>query len=138
MEKLIGKKIVGYRYGAAPACGYSWNSAEDRREPGVSMAQVGYLPEVRSFAIGGLKGASAKKYYYIGTIAGEGGDDEVCLVDVQRITYQEYLRMRKEYKDVSNAIVNEICDRKIRIVRNGWYIGMTEKEIEDMRVSLLK
>ncbi len=55
VHDLIGETIVGYRYGEAPESGYSWNYAENKPEPGVSMAQVGYFREYRSFAIADAK-----------------------------------------------------------------------------------
>lgn len=137
-HEFVKGLIVGYRYGAAPACGYSWNYAENTNEPGVSMAQVGYLPEVRSFAVSALKESRVKRYYYIGEVAGEGGDQEICLRKVKRISYRQYQKLRKEYRQTSNDIVNAICDRKIRLIRNGWQIEKTEEEIESMRLSLLR
>lgn len=34
VSDLIGKTIVGYRYGEAPESGHSWNYAENKPEPG--------------------------------------------------------------------------------------------------------
>lgn len=59
---IIGSKIVGYRYGEAPECGRSFNTQTRQYECGVSMAQVGYMEEVGSFAVSGAYGR--KKYYY--------------------------------------------------------------------------
>ena len=113
MKELIGKVIVGYRYGEAPASERSINYATNNRECGVSMAQVGYFPEYRSFAILEAK-ESRKRFYYIGEIAGEGGDGELCLTNVKRISYSEYLKAKKETRDVSNEYVNFLMKRDIR------------------------
>lgn len=137
IEDLIGQTIVGYRYGEAPESGYSWNYAEGRPEPGVSMAQVGYYKECASFAVSEAD-ASRRKFYYIGKIAGEGGDDEICLSDVRRISYKDYLRLRNELKQVSNDYVNAVCDRKIRLINRGIDINMTEDDVESMRKNYIK
>lgn len=137
MENLIGKTIVGYRYGKAPECGYSYNYRENRRECGVSMAQVGCYREYYSFAISEAS-SDRKKYYYIGEIAGTGGDDEICLSNVRQITYREYLQLRKETKDVSNEYINTLCDNKLSLIRRGWNIGTTEEKIEAMRKKYLR
>lgn len=137
VSDLIGKKIVGYRYGEAPESGYSWNYAENREEPGVSMAQVGYYKEYVSFAISDYR-TRRKRYYYIGTIAGEGGDDELCLSGVRRLPYKDYLRLRRETKEVSNEYVNALCDRWLDMLRGGWQIYMTEEQIEAVRAKYVK
>ena len=137
IENLIGKTIVGYRYGEAPESGYSWNYAENRYEPGVSMAQVGYFKECGSFATSEAE-SSRRKYYYIGEIAGEGGDDEICLTNVKRITYKEYLKLRTETKQVSNDYVNAICDRKLRLIDRGINICMSADEVESLRAKYTK
>ena len=92
------------------------------------MAQVGYLDEYGSFAISEAR-SNRKKCYYIGTIAGFGGDDEVCLENCKRITYREYLAYRKQYKETSNAYVRAIIADKVNLINNGWSIGYTEDEI---------
>lgn len=137
IEDLIGQTIVGYRYGEAPESGFSWNYAENRNEPGVSMAQVGYYREYNSFAISDAA-SNRKRYYYIGEIAGEGGDDEICLTNVRRISYKDYLRLRKESKQVSNDYVNAICDRSLRSIYRGYDIGRSEAEIEAIRSKYIK
>lgn len=137
IEDIIGQTIVGYRYGEAPESGFSWNYAENRNEPGVSMAQVGYYREYNSFAISDAA-SNRKRYYYIGEIAGEGGDDEICLTNVRRISYKDYLRLRKESKQVSNDYVNAICDRSLRSIYRGYDIGRSEEEIEAMRSKYIK
>ena len=119
MKELIGKIIVGYRYGEAPPNERSMNYASNTRECGVSMAQVGYLPEYRSFAILEAK-ESRKRFYYIGEIAGEGGDSELCLTNLKRISYTEYLKAKKETKDVSNEYVNFLMQREIRLANMGY------------------
>ncbi|RHO68239.1 hypothetical protein DW083_16390 [Parabacteroides sp. AF48-14] len=134
---IIGSKIVGYRYGEAPECGQSFNTRTRQYECGVSMAQVGYMEEIGSFAVSGAYGR--KKYYYEGTIVGYGGDDEICLSDVRRISYNEYRSLKYVYKDISNAIVNEKCDSKIRLLRAGWAVyPNTVEAIEEMRNEMLK
>ena len=134
---LIGKTIVGYRYGEAPESGHSWNYAENKPEPGVSMAQWGYFKECGSFAVSEAA-SNRKKYYYIGEIAGEGGDDEICLINARRISYRDYLRLRKETKEVSNEYVNALCDRWLNLLHHGWQICKTEEEIEVIRNKHLK
>lgn len=130
LQDIIGKTIVGYRYGIAPESGYSYNTRENDRECGVSMAQVGFCKEVQSFAVSAQVDV---KYYYIGEIAGTGGDDEICLVNVRQISEDEYINLREETKDASNAIVDYYADRKLRLLYNGFCIGMTEEEIEEFR-----
>ena len=127
-DKLIGQTIVGYRYGEAPESGRSYNYQTNERECGVSMAQVGYLDEYGSFAISEAR-SNRKKCYYIGTIAGFGGDDEVCLEDCKKITYREYLAYRKQYKETNNAYVKAIIADKVNLINNGWCTGYTEDEI---------
>ena len=63
----IGDVVVGYRYGKAPEDGYSYNTRDNRYESGVSMASVGYLPDVASFACVLL--ATSVRYYYRGVVA---------------------------------------------------------------------
>lgn len=132
VSDLIGMTIVGYRYGEAPESGHSWNYADNCEEPGVSMAQVGYYREYFSFAISDYS-TRRKRFYYLGQIAGEGGDDELCLTNLKRISYQEYLRLRKETKEVSNKYVNALCDRWLSLLRRGWQIYKTEEQIEETR-----
>lgn len=133
---MLGMVIVGYRYGKAPESGYSYNSRENRSECGVSMASVGYIPEKWSFAIGTKE--NRKKYYYVGTIAGEGGDDEWCLRDVKQIKASEYKKMLVETKEASNMIANYICDRKIKLKGDGFIIDESLEEIEAKRKSLIR
>lgn len=135
--EIIGSKIVGYRYGEAPESGKSFNTRTRQYECGVSMAQVGYMEEVCSFAVSGAY--YRKKYYYEGTIVGFGGDDEICLGDVRRITYNEYRSLKSTYKEVSNAIVNYKCDLTLSLLRRGWTVyPNTEEGIEGMRNKMLK
>lgn len=134
---IIGSKIVGYRYGEAPECGRSFNTQTRQYECGVSMAQVGYLEEVGSFAVSGAY--NRKKYYYEGVISGFGGDDEICLIDVRKITYNEYRSLKGVYKEVSNAIINHKCDRYVRLIKSGWSIfPRTVEAVEEMRSKMLK
>lgn len=136
-EVFIGSKITGYRYGEAPECGKSFNTQSRQYECGVSMAQVGYMEEVCSFAVSGAY--NRKKYYYDGIIAGFGGDGEVCLNNVRRITYNEYRTLKKVYKEANNAIVNYKCDLKLSLLRRGWTVfPNTEKGIEELRNKELK
>lgn len=135
--EIIGSKIVGYRYGEAPESGKSFNTRTRQYECGVSMAQVGYMEEVCSFAVSGAY--YRKKYYYEGTIVGFGGDDEICLAEVRKITYNEYRSLKSTYKEVSNAIVNYKCDLTLSLLRRGWTVyPNTEEGIEKMRNQLLK
>lgn len=135
LNDIIGIQIVGYRYGIAPESGRSYNFRDNSYECGVSMASVGYDKEIRSFAV---DEADKKKYYYIGTVCGEGGDDEICLENVVRITRNEYIKKLKEMKEASNAIVNYRFDRKINLINNGFNLGLTEEEIEAERVKYLR
>lgn len=124
MENLIGLQIVGYRYGEAPENGKSYNYQTKEFEPGISMAQVGYYKEIGSFAISDAA-ENRKKYYYIGTISGFGGDDEICINNAKRLTYHEYLSLRKSQAMInsSNKIVNAIIDEKISFIKSGWDLG---------------
>lgn len=126
-----GLKIVGYRYGEAPETGRSWNYRENEFECGVSMASVGYDKEIGSFAVSDA--CSRKRFYYIGTICGTGGDDEICLADVKRITYKEYLKLRKDMVEVSNKVVNDRINTKINLINSGWIIGRTIEQLEEER-----
>lgn len=130
LQDIIGKTIVGYRYGIAPESGYSYNTRENERECGVSMAQVGFCKEVQSFAVSAQVN---EKYYYIGEIAGIGGDDEICLVNVRQISEAEYLAIREDTKEASNSVVDYYADRKLRLLYKGFSIGMSEEEIEVFR-----
>lgn len=132
-----GMTIVGYRYGEAPESGRSWNYRENEWEPGVSMAQVGFDKEIGSFAVSDA-GTSRRKYYYIGTICGTGGDDEICLSDVRRITRNEYLKLRKEMVEVSNQVVNDRIDTKINLIKRGFSIGRTIEQLEEERKKYIK
>ena len=136
IDKIMGLKIVGYRYGKAPENGKSWNYQKDKWECGVSMACVGYGKEVGSFAVSGS--TSRKKFYYVGTVCGTGGDDEICLSNVKQITYNEYRSLRKKMIVASNIIVNAKYDRLINLTRKGFNLGKTEEEINDERKLYLK
>ena len=130
-----GLQIVGYRYGEAPECGRSWNYREQEYECGVSMASVGYDKEIGSFAVSEAR--SRRKYYYIGTICGVGGDGEICLRDVNQITYQQYLKLRAKMVGISNQIVNDRIDSKIALIERGWSIGYTVEQLEQERIKYL-
>lgn len=134
--KAIGQTIVGYRYGKAPENGKSYNYREGCYECGVSMACVGYDKEIGSFAVSGSN--DRKKYYYVGQICGTGGDDEICLENVKQISYRDYIAMRKQMIEISNIVVNERYDRKIRLINSGFNIGKTEEEIEIERKKYIK
>lgn len=136
MKKSIGLQIVGYRYGAAPENGRSWNYQSNEWECGVSMASVGYDKEIGSFAVSGAN--NRKKFYYKGTVCGTGGDDEICLENISKISYREYQKLRKEMKEASNIIVNERFDRKINLINRGYNIGMSEDDIEIERRKYIK
>lgn len=136
MASVLGLKIVGYRFGSAPENGRSWNYNEKKWECGVSMASVGYDKEIGSFAVSGA--ANRKKYYYVGTICGYGGDDEICLENVTRISYKEYKSLRREMIDASNIVVNERYDRKLSLLNRGFNIGMSEIDIESERKKYLR
>lgn len=131
-----GRKIVGYRYGKAPENGRSYNYREREFECGVSMASVGYDKEIGSFAV--WDASKRKKYYYVGTICGTGGDDEICLADVEQISYKDYLRMRKEMVDVSNQVVNDRIDTKINLINAGYFLGYTIEQLEAQRQRYIK
>lgn len=135
-DELIGTTIVGYRYGEAPASGKSYNFRENEYEPGVSMAQVGYYKEIGSFAVSGS--SSKKKYYYEGVICGFGGDDEICLSNVKRITYREYCTKRKELVEASNKVVNAYADNTLRLLDDGWHVAASREDIEVRRVKYLR
>ena len=137
LKDLIGKTIVGYRYGEAPKDGRSYNYRDKNYECGVSMASVGYYKEIGSFAVSEAN-QSRRKYYYIGDIIGTGGDDEICLSNVRRITYKDYLSMRKNQVDISNMVVNYYCDRLIDLLNRGFSIGRNEDEIEAIREQYTK
>ena len=137
LKDLIGKTIVGYRYGEAPKDGRSYNYRDKNYECGVSMASVGYYKEIGSFAVSEAN-QSRRKYYYIGDIIGTGGDDEICLSNVRRITYKNYLSMRKNQVDISNMVVNYYCDRLIDLLNRGFSIGRNEDEIEAIRKQYTK
>lgn len=131
-----GKTIVGYRFGEAPECGRSWNYRENEWEPGVSMAQVGFDKEIGSFAVSDA-GSNRKKYYYIGVISGTGGDDEICLSNVRRITRNEYLTLRKNMIEVSNQVVNDRINTSINLINRGFHIGRTIEQLEKEREQYL-
>lgn len=135
--ETIGMTIVGYRYGEAPKSGKSYNTRENCYEAGVSMAQVGFDREIGSFAVSGAA-EIRKKYYYVGTICGTGGDDEICLSGVKRITRNQYLEMRKSMIEVNNLIVNERIDRRISLIESGWHIGTTIEALEEERKQFTK
>ena len=132
-----GKTIVGYRYGEAPESGQSWNYRENEWEPGVSMAQVGFDKEVPSFAVG-YASKKRKKFYYIGTICGTGGDGEICLCDVRRISRKEYLTMRNGMVEVSNQVVTDRIDSRINLINRGFNIGYTIEDLEEERSKYLR
>jgi len=130
-QDIIGMTIVGYRYGVAPECGRSYNTREQEWEPGVSMASVGYCREFGSFAANA--NAEEGKHYYIGVIAGFGGDNEICLEDVEEITAEQYEESLATYKEQSNAVVNCYADRWEALLDRGFNIGKTYEDIEAFR-----
>lgn len=128
---IMGMEIVGYRYGAAPECGRSYNTREQEFEPGVSMASVGYCREFGSFAAD--VNAEEGKHYYKGIICGFGGDNEICLEDVEEITAEQYTESLPSYKEQSNAVVNCYADRWEKLLERGFIIGKTYEDIELFR-----
>lgn len=131
-DDIKGLQVVGYRYGEAPESGRSYNFRDRFFEDGVSMAQVLYCKPCGSFAAQG-----ERKYYYSGVISGIGSDDEICITDIKRISYKDYIEMRKSLIAESNAIVNYEADRKLRSLYNGYNVG-TEEEIEAQRAKYLR
>lgn len=142
IQSAKGRTMIGYRYGKAPASGYSYNHMSSRNECGVSMASIGHMDEVSSFAVDTAR-AGRKKYYYAGVIAGEGGDcDEICLADVEQITAREYRRMMQDAGiiEITNSIVNAMADRRADLLRGGWNLGKntTIETVEDWRTRNLR
>lgn len=60
---ILGKTVVGYRYGIAPECGRSYNYRENHYEDGVSMAQVCYCRPINSFAAMVKRNTTTKGLY---------------------------------------------------------------------------
>jgi|LSQX01.3.fsa_nt_gb hypothetical protein len=108
----IGDVVVGYRYGKAPEGGYSYNHRDNGSESGVSMASVGYLPDVASFACS-IARDERKKYYYRGVVADFGADGEFVLKDVEQITYNEYRRERTSNKDYYNKLSADYIQERL-------------------------
>ena len=133
---INGLTIVGFRFGEAPKSGRSWNYMNNTEECGVSMAQVGYDKEIGSFATS--EASKRKRCYYIGEICGTGGDDEICLKNVTKITYREYCQKRKEMAEQSNLVVNYRYDRKLNLIERGFNICSTVDEIENERNKYLR
>ena len=102
------------------------------------MAQVGFDKEIRSFAVMGAA-VKRRKYYYVGTICGQtGGDGEICLSNVQRITRNEYLSLRKKMVAVSNQIVKDRIDRQINLINKGYNVGKSIEQLQEERNMYLK
>ena len=128
-KDIIGKTIIGYRYGKAPVGGRSFNTLTNSYESGVSMASVGYNTEVGSFA----KTANEEegKYYYIGTIAEEtGGDDEICLNNVRKLTKKEYESLLPQYTAISNAVANAYYNRSANLALKGYDIDLERARVK--------
>lgn len=122
-KDLIGKTIIGYRYGKAPEGGRSFNTLTRSYEAGVSMASVGYNAEVGSFAA--MANEQEGKYYYIGEIAEEtGGDDEICLNNVRELTKEEYESLLPQYTAISNAVANAYYNRSANVASKGYDIDL--------------
>lgn len=122
-KDLIGKTIIGYRYGKAPEGGRSFNTLTRSYEAGVSMASVGYNAEVGSFAA--MANEQEGKYYYIGEIAEEtGGDDEICLNNVRELTKEEYESLLPKYTAISNAVANAYYNRSANVASKGYDIDL--------------
>ena len=79
-----GDTVRGWRYGAMPASGHSWNYRENQAEAGVSMAWIEGEAEVQSFAV--LGASDREKCWYRGILLEErGGDDEPLLTNCSAI-----------------------------------------------------
>jgi hypothetical protein len=130
-EDLLGKIVVGYRYGKAPESGYSWNYAENKSEPGISMAKIGHDDESNLFAVLNLKEKKVKKYYYLGEISGTGGDDEVVLTNLKEISQDDFIKKQNEPMiiDTVNKIIAERGQGKLFLLKRGWNIGETKEGI---------
>ena len=135
-QDIIGMTIVGYRYGVAPESGRSYNTREQEWEPGVSMASVGYIREFGSFAADA--NTEEGKHFYKGVIAGFGGDNEVCLEDVEEITAEQYEESLAAYKEQSNAVVTCYADRWEALLDRGFNIGKTYEDVEAFRIEFTK
>lgn len=105
-EANKGMVVVGFRYGDLHPRGYSVNHTTGQAEPGHSMASVMGLQECGSFA---ALANGRKRVYVMGEIAGTGSDDEVCLVNVKKITRAEYLAFLRENKDKKIALKAEVA-----------------------------
>jgi hypothetical protein len=75
-------RAVGYRYGEARGCSY--NTRDNHSEAGVSLASIGGLPEIWSFAVAGAA-HNRKKYYYSGDVLMITGGDDEPLMDVDTL-----------------------------------------------------
>lgn len=128
-KDIIGKTIIGYRYGKAPVSGRSFNTLTQSYESGVSMASVGYNTEVGSFAK--TTNEEEGKFYYIGTIAEDtGGDDEICLNNVRELTKKEYELLLPQYTAISNAVANAYYNRSTNIASKGYDIDLERAKIK--------
>lgn len=128
-KDIIGKTIVGYRYGKAPVGGRSFNTLTKSYESGVSMASVGYNTEVGSFAK--TTNEEEGKYYYIGTIAEDtGGDDEICLNNVRKLTKKEYESLLPQYTAISNAVANAYYNRSANVASKGYDIDLERARVK--------
>jgi hypothetical protein len=121
----IGDVVVGYRYGKAPEDGYSYNTRDNRYESGVSMASVGYLPDVASFACV-IARDERKKYYYRGMVADFGADGEFVLKDVEQITYNEYRRERTSNKDYYNKLSADYIQERLYWIADKYKLHLDE------------
>lgn len=110
----IGDVVVGTRYGKAPEGGYSYNHRDNEYESGVSMASIGYLPDVSSFGCL-IARDERKKYYYRGVVADSGADGEFVLKDVEQITYNEYRRERAANKDYYNKLSEDYIQDRLHV-----------------------
>jgi len=98
------QRMAGYRYGKAN--GNSYNTRDNKHENGASMASVVGLSECRSFATMHAK-ENRQKIYYIGTIAGKGGDDEYLLTNITRISSKEYKIWLENNKNITAAYIQK-------------------------------
>lgn len=107
-QGAIRATVVGYRYGRAPESGVSWNHAENKPEPGISMAQVLTMPENTGFAT--LSYRTCQRFYYEGQVAGYGSDDEITISDAREITFAEYKKRKGQYPEIMEKLLRKHLD----------------------------
>lgn len=139
-KDLIGKKVVGYRYGKAPEDERSYNHRENKKENGVSMAKIGHAEESQLFATQNLKEKGVKKYYYEGIISGTGGDDEILLKDIKEISRNDFLSKSNndEIIDIVNKIIVGQAEDIIGLINRGWNVGSTKEKVKQRAIEQVK